>query len=129
MSAGFVFGAFIGYLSSASQVLQQQYGLGVKFPFYFGALALCIGLASFANSRLVVRFGMRRITTIALSVMAVSSIAFTGIAFWQAGHPAAVVADGLGDGDLWMFRNVDGQFQCIGDGTAGPYRRKSAPGW
>ncbi len=87
VSAGFVFGAFIGYLSSASQVLQQQYGLGVKFPFYFGALALCIGLASFANSRLVVRFGMRRITTIALSVMAVSSIAFTGIAFWQAGHP------------------------------------------
>ena len=87
ISAGLVMGAFIGYLSSASQVLQQQYALGVHFPFYFGSLALCIGMASFANSRLVIRLGMRRITSFALAMMAGSSIIFFCVAFWQAGHP------------------------------------------
>ena len=87
VSAGLVMGAFIGYLSSAAQVMQQQYGLGTHFPFYFGTLALCIGLASFCNSRVVIRYGMRRITTIALSVMGGTSIVFLCVSLWQAGHP------------------------------------------
>jgi DHA1 family bicyclomycin/chloramphenicol resistance-like MFS transporter len=87
VAAGLVFGAFVGYLSSATQVLQQQYALGVRFPFYFGSLALGIGAASYVNSRLVMRFGMRRLTTIALLVMALASIVFFAISVWQSGHP------------------------------------------
>lgn len=58
LSAGFSFGAFVGYLSLAQQILEVKYELGDRFAIAFGGLALCIGSASFVNSRLVERFGM-----------------------------------------------------------------------
>ena len=57
--AGLVFGAFVGYLVSAQQIFQKQYGLGPLFPLSFAALSLAIGSASIVNGRLVMRFGMR----------------------------------------------------------------------
>jgi len=59
LSAGLIGGAFLGYLSSAQQIFQEQYGLGERFPILFGTISLAIGLASFLNARLVMRFGMR----------------------------------------------------------------------
>ena len=59
VSAGLISGAFLGYLNSAQQVFQEHYALGEKFPLYFALIALSIGLASFTNARLVLRFGMR----------------------------------------------------------------------
>jgi DHA1 family bicyclomycin/chloramphenicol resistance-like MFS transporter len=35
VTIGLVSGAFIGYLNSAQQVFQQEYGLGRLFPLYF----------------------------------------------------------------------------------------------
>ncbi len=32
VAAGLVYGAFIGYLSSVQQILQQQYALASQFP-------------------------------------------------------------------------------------------------
>jgi len=58
-SAGLISGAFLGYLNSAQQIFQEGYALGDRFPLYFALIALSIGLASFLNARLVLRFGMR----------------------------------------------------------------------
>ncbi len=66
LASGFVFGGFISYLSMSQQVFQEQYGLGSKFPVFFGLLASAIGVASFANGKLVMRFGMRRLSRAAL---------------------------------------------------------------
>ena len=55
VAAGIRFGAFVGYLSSAQQILQEQYNLGNLFSVYFGGLALAIGFASFVNARLLGR--------------------------------------------------------------------------
>jgi len=85
--AGLSTGGFIGYLSSSRQILQDQYRLGAQFPLYFGALAFSIGLASFANSRLVVRVGMKRLVVLAQTTTTVVSLVFLGIAFAQDGHP------------------------------------------
>jgi DHA1 family bicyclomycin/chloramphenicol resistance-like MFS transporter len=73
-SAGLVFGAFVVYLATAQQVLEEGYQLGPLFPWAFGALALAFALASFANSRLVMRFGMRRLSLIALVQMVAVSV-------------------------------------------------------
>ncbi|MEZ4618827.1 MAG: hypothetical protein R2867_25385 [Caldilineaceae bacterium] len=35
--AGLVSGGFVGYLNSAQQIFQEEYGLGARFPFYFAA--------------------------------------------------------------------------------------------
>jgi DHA1 family bicyclomycin/chloramphenicol resistance-like MFS transporter len=73
-SAALVFGAFVVYLATAQQVLEEGYQLGPLFPWAFGALAFAFALASFANSRLVMRFGMRRLSLIALVQMVAVSV-------------------------------------------------------
>lgn len=84
---GMVFGAFVGYLSCSQLILQQQYALGAMFPLYFGILALAIGIASLVNSRMVLRFGMRRLSSLALVMVTVLSLVFVIVAWQFAGHP------------------------------------------
>jgi DHA1 family bicyclomycin/chloramphenicol resistance-like MFS transporter len=87
VASGFVFGAFLGYLTSAQQILQEQYGLGTRFPLYFAMLAIAIGGASFLNARLVGRHGMRALSNWSLRGICVVSVAFTAIASVLSGHP------------------------------------------
>ena len=85
--AGFVSGAHLGYLSSAQQVFQEQYGLGELFPIYFAIIALAIGSASFLNARLVMRFGMRSLVRWALLVILGLAVVVLGITLLSAGQP------------------------------------------
>jgi DHA1 family bicyclomycin/chloramphenicol resistance-like MFS transporter len=87
IAAGFVFGAFLGYLTSAQQILQQQYALGTRFPLYFALLAIAIGGASFVNASLVVRFGMRMLSNWSLRGICIVSVVFTAIASTASGQP------------------------------------------
>ena len=86
-AAGFVFGAFVGYLSSAQQILQQQYALGGRFPFYFAILAIAIGAASLLNASLVVRYGMHALSRWSLRGICIASIVFIAATHITAGHP------------------------------------------
>ena len=87
VASGFVFGAFLGYLTSSQQILQEQYALGGRFPIYFGVLAVAIGGASLANARLVMRYGMRALSQWSLWGIFAVSMVFTGLAAAAAGHP------------------------------------------
>ena len=87
LASGSVFGAFLGYLTCAQQILQEQYALGTRFPLYFAILAIAIGGASFANASLVLRYGMHTLTTLSLRGMCVVAVLFTAIAAADAGHP------------------------------------------
>ena len=62
LASGFIAGVLMSYLSSAQQIFQEVYDLGREFPIYMAALALCVGGASFVNSRIVMRFGMRMLS-------------------------------------------------------------------
>jgi DHA1 family bicyclomycin/chloramphenicol resistance-like MFS transporter len=86
-AAGFVFGAFLGYLNSAQQIFQVQYGVGTWFPAYFGALALTLGLASVFNARMVGTYGMFGISLRALWSLTLLSLAFVGPAIYMDGNP------------------------------------------
>ena len=87
LTTGIVFGAFLGYLSSAQQILQIQYGLGERFPLYFALLALAIGGASLLNAKLVMRYGMHWISKRALLLFTLLSGAFWFVTYNNAGHP------------------------------------------
>ncbi len=87
LATGATFGAFINYLSTAQQIFQEQYGLGQLFPVFFGILASSIGIASFVNAKLVMRFGMRRLSRVALASSATLSLAALGAAAAWHGHP------------------------------------------
>jgi DHA1 family bicyclomycin/chloramphenicol resistance-like MFS transporter len=87
VAAGLVYGAFIGYLSSVQQILQQLYALGPRFPLYFATLAIALGGASLSNARLVGRYGMRHLAGLALTALCIISVLFVGLVARLAGHP------------------------------------------
>jgi DHA1 family bicyclomycin/chloramphenicol resistance-like MFS transporter len=87
LCAGLISGAFLGYLNSAQQILQEQYRLGTQFPFYFGTVALSIGSASYLNSKLVMRYGMRSLSNWSLLTLSGLSIAFSAVSYMLAGNP------------------------------------------
>ncbi|MEZ5935790.1 MAG: multidrug effflux MFS transporter [Alphaproteobacteria bacterium] len=87
LASGLLVGAFLGFLNSVAQMFQEQYGLGALFPLYFAALALALGSASLLNSQLVMRFGMRWLTRVAITGVVISSSTFFLVALVLGGHP------------------------------------------
>ncbi|WP_320822059.1 multidrug effflux MFS transporter [Reinekea sp.] len=96
LTAGLIFGALLSYVASAQAIFQGIYQLGEAFPFYFGALAFGIGLASFANSWLVVRFGAERLSVIGLWGLLLFTLILTLVAFLNQGIPPLAAFMGLG---------------------------------
>lgn len=87
LCGGLMTGAFLGYLSSAQQIFQDGYGVGVRFVLYFSSLALSIGVALLLNGHLVQRLGMRPMTAVALAGMALLAFAFLPVVFSFDGLP------------------------------------------
>ncbi len=95
------FGALFGFISTAQQIYVDLYGLGVWFPAAFAFVAALMAVSSFLNSRIVRRFGMRRISHFALLV-------FTGLSgvlllISLAGQPPLWLFLGLLSGVMFMF--------------------------
>lgn len=77
LASTLVFGGLFGFINSAQQVYVGIYDLGVWFPVLFAAVASMMAVSSFVNSRLVGRFGMRRLSHGALvGFLAVNTILF-----------------------------------------------------
>ncbi len=87
IASGFVFTPFLAYLSASQQIFQEAYRTGAMFPVYFGALALVIGVASLVNGRLVMKYGMRRLSMAAILLSTSASLAFWGLTFPYSGLP------------------------------------------
>ena len=87
LATGLVFGAFIGYLASSQQIFQEMYDAGEWFAIYFGVLAISFGAASLLNAKLVMRFGMRLLSSRAQWGHVVLSVIFAGTTFAYGGHP------------------------------------------
>ncbi len=62
IASTFIFGSLFGFINSAQQIYVGIYGLGVYFPFAFAGVAVFMSMSSFLNSRLVGKFGMRRLS-------------------------------------------------------------------
>ena len=92
IATGFVFAPFVAYLGSAQQIFQDSYGTGALFPLYFGVLALSFGAGSIVNGRLVMKYGMRRLSKCAAGAIALISLVACPVAF---------VFDGLPP--FWLF--------------------------
>lgn len=81
---------FVSFLSTSQQIIGEHFGAGLRFPMIFGMMAACMSVASFTNSRLVMRFGARRVSHTAL-------LAYIAVAAMQ------VVAAFSPDETLWQF--------------------------
>ena len=88
LSMGFIFGAFLSYLGASRQVFQNTLGAGDMFAIYFGVAALAVGAASFFNSLLVMRLGMRLLTHSALVALVLLSGVFLAVFHSFDGQPS-----------------------------------------
>jgi DHA1 family bicyclomycin/chloramphenicol resistance-like MFS transporter len=78
LASTLVFAGLFGFINSAQQIYVGIYGLGVWFPVLFAAVAGMMAVSSFANARLVGRFGMRRLSHGALiGFLAVNVVTFS----------------------------------------------------
>ncbi|WP_313792113.1 hypothetical protein [Novosphingobium cyanobacteriorum] len=79
----------VGYVNSSQQLVGEHFGAGDWFPLIFGGTALCMAVASFFNSRIVERFGARRVSHAALlayiciSLLQISLASQEHEALWQ----------------------------------------------
>ncbi|MBV7266146.1 multidrug effflux MFS transporter [Erythrobacter ani] len=85
-----VFGALFGFINSSQQLITETFGAGELFPIVFGICAGSMALASWSNSRIVERFGARRVSHTAL----IAFIAVAAVQVYFAFQP---------DETLWQF--------------------------
>lgn len=66
LASGVVMGGLMGFILSVQQIFFDIFGAQKIFPFGFAAIAGSMGIGSLLNSRLVSRFGARRLSQTAL---------------------------------------------------------------
>ncbi len=85
--SGLITGAFLVYLSASQQIFEIQYGLTEEFPYIFAGLAITVGLSTFLNGTLVLKFGMRNLAFYALIAYCIFSITYV-VKFWSGTNPS-----------------------------------------
>jgi DHA1 family bicyclomycin/chloramphenicol resistance-like MFS transporter len=90
IGSALVFGSLFGFLNSSQQLIGEHFHAGQGFALIFGAAVLGMVAANFTNSRIVERFGARRVSHSALLVFIAASI-------------AQFVSSGRADQQLWEF--------------------------
>ena len=74
LATALLFGALMGFLTSSQQIYVSLYGMGQWFPAFFALGGVAAAISGFANSQLVVRFGMEKLSHRALILFGLNSI-------------------------------------------------------
>ncbi|NNL08823.1 MAG: multidrug effflux MFS transporter [Croceitalea sp.] len=112
MISGLITGAFLVYLSASQHIFEDQYGLKDAFPYIFAGLATSIGLSTLLNGTLVLRFGMRKLSLMALSAFCFVSILYV-VLFWNASNPSVYVLVGFLSAQFFCLGFMWGNFRSI----------------
>lgn len=88
IASGVIFGCLFAFIGASEQVFDEVFGRGDKFFLYFAGIAGALAIMNYFNSRVVGRFGMRRISHgvilifITLSIFNFGYMHFIGESFW-----------------------------------------------
>lgn len=93
LGIGCTMGVGWGYIQSSQQLIAEHFGAGTAYPLFFGAMALSMAVANLTNSRIVERFGARRVSHTALLVY----LALSAAQVWLAHSPYET---------LWTFSTL-----------------------
>lgn len=90
IGSALVFGALFGFLNSSQQLIGETFGAGEDFALVFAAMVSGLVVANFTNSRIVEKFGARRVShTALLAIIFVSGL--------------QVLSASQADQSLWQF--------------------------
>ena len=90
VGSALVFGSLFGFLNSSQQLISETFAMGDYFAVIFGGAVVGMVAANFTNSRIVERFGARRVSHTAL-------LCFIGISLLQ------YMSAGQASQPLWQF--------------------------
>ena len=93
IASTFLTACLFGYITCSEQLYVDVFELGPAFPLAFAAIAIAISIGTFSNSRIVMRFGMRRISNVAMLWFFAVALIHALIAWW------------FGDA-LWQFMSL-----------------------
>jgi DHA1 family bicyclomycin/chloramphenicol resistance-like MFS transporter len=93
-------GSLFGFVASAQQLLGEHFGAGTRFPLLFAAIALAMSATNFVNSRIVERFGVRKVSHVAM----LAWIAVAAIHLWLAAR---------GGETIWQFVPLTALSMCL----------------
>ena len=74
VGSALVFGSLFGFLNSSQQLISETFAMGDYFAVIFGGAVIGMVLANFTNSRIVEKFGARRVSHSALLVFILVSV-------------------------------------------------------
>lgn len=90
LATAVISGGLFGFINSAQQIFYDVFDAATIFPLAFAAVAGTMAIANFSNSRIVERFGARRVSHTALLMFILLGL-------------AQVLASGLEPEPLWLF--------------------------
>ena len=90
IGSALVFGSLFGFLNSSQQLIGEHFHAGQAFGLIFGSAVLGMVIANFTNSRIVEKFGARRVSHAALLVFIAAGV-------------VQFISAGRADQQLWEF--------------------------
>jgi DHA1 family bicyclomycin/chloramphenicol resistance-like MFS transporter len=90
LGTALLLGGVFGYINSAQQLIGEHFRAGDYFPLVFGGTAAMMAVSNIVNSRIVEKFGARRVSHTGVLVF----IAVSALQVWAAYYR---------DGDIWWF--------------------------
>lgn len=82
LGTALLIGAVFGYVNSAQQLIGEHFGAGDWFPVVFGGTAAMMAVSNIVNSRIVERFGARRVSHTGVLIF----IAVSAVQVWASIH-------------------------------------------
>lgn len=83
LATGLLFGALMGFLTSSQQIYVTLYGMGQWFPVFFALGGVAAAISGFANSQLVTRFGMKKLSSRALVLFGLNSLVMLALGYFD----------------------------------------------
>jgi MFS transporter, DHA1 family, multidrug resistance protein len=96
-----LFGGFSSYLATSEIVYGEVFDRAEIFPLLFGGMALAMGVASFANGRMVERYGLPAMLRATVGIYTLASVILLGVVWSSAGRPP-----------LWLYLTVLAAVLC-----------------
>lgn len=78
-ASGIIYGSLFAFLGASEQIFHDVFDKGDRFAYWFAGIAISMAVVSFANARMVERFGMRRISHIVVILFIVFSVLNWGL--------------------------------------------------
>ncbi|SDR34387.1 multidrug effflux MFS transporter [Pseudovibrio sp. Tun.PSC04-5.I4] len=81
LAMSFIFACLFAFINSAQQVFMERFELAELFPVVFAAISISMAASSYLNSKMVEKYGLRRMSHMALLGFTATSLLMVAIAY------------------------------------------------